>query len=370
MSTVLAISLFAAAVAFLAYTYVVYPLAMRCLARGRKAPVQPDSEMVPLPATVLLSARDADGRLAEKLRELLALPASDGIERICVGLDGAGREAAERLAQEIGSERLEVVGFDAPRGKAAVLADLMPRSSTLALVMLDVRQRIPSGAIGKLLRMLAGDASLAVVSGELVFGKPETADGSAADSYWSFEKKLRAAESAVASVPGATGALYAIRREAATPPPLGTLNDDVLIPMRAVLAGGRCIFVGGAVCYDEPETDLAAELRRKRRTAAGVWQLLRIEPRLLVPWKNPIFVQFLSHKVFRVCTPFACLLAYGALAGIWLPAFFGATALLGVSAVAALLRPKVKHPLVTLAAAPLLLNWTLLLAAFTRPTWR
>ncbi len=370
MPSVLAISLFAAGVAFLLYTYVGYPLAMRVLARFRKAPQEADPAPPPLPATVLLSARDAGGRLPEKIRELLALPPSDGLAKICVGLDGGGREAAVRLAAEIGDARVEVVGFDVPRGKAAVLADLMPRAATPVLVMVDVRQRIPAGAVGRLLRLLAGNPPVAVASGELVFGKPETSDGSAADSYWSFEKRLRAAESAVGSVPGATGALYAIRREAAVPPPPGTLDDDVLIPMRAVLAGGRCIFVGGAACYDVSETDLAAELRRKRRTAAGVWQLLRIEPRLLAPWRNPIFVQFLSHKVFRVCTPFACLLAYGALAGIWMPAFWGATALLGVSAVAAVLRPKVDHPLVTLAAAPLLLNWTLLLAAFTRPSWR
>ncbi len=361
--------LFLLPVVFLLYTYILYPLAIRLLARlfpRPPAPTPPDAPS--LRATAILSALPDAPRLRDKLRELLALPADDGIDAILLGLDGAPQSAADALRAAIPDPRLRIHAYPVPRGKAAVLADLIPLADTPVLLLLDVRQTVPPGAPAALLRALT-TPDVAVASGELVYAAPSSADAASADSYWSFEKKLRAAESAIASVPGATGALYAIRRTAAVPPPPGTLNDDVLIPMRAVMAGGRCLFVAGATCHDAPETDLAAELRRKRRTAAGNWQLLRLEPRLLSPFHNPILIQFLSHKIFRVATPFACLLAYLALIPA-LPLFLAATALLILSMLAALLRRRFPHPLLNLLAAPFLLNLTLLQAAFLPTAWR
>ena len=365
----LASPLFLLPVLFLLYTYLLYPLAIRLLARLRPRPPAPTPPNAPpLRATAILSALPDAPRLREKLRELLALPPSDAIDAILLGLDGAPPADADALRREIPDSRLQIHAFPAPRGKAAVLSDLIPLATTPALLLLDVRQTVPPGAPEKLLHALASP-DVAVASGELIYAPPSSPDAASADSYWSFEKKLRAAESAIASVPGATGALYAIRRSAALPPPPGTLNDDVLIPMRAILSGGRCLFVAGAACHDAPETDLAAELRRKRRTAAGNWQLLRLEPRLLSPFHNPIFIQFLSHKIFRVATPFACLLAYLALIPS-LPLFLAATALLLLSMLAALLRRLFPHPLLNLLAAPFLLNLTLLQAAFLPTPWR
>lgn len=353
---------------FLLYTYLLYPLAIRLLARLFPRPPAPLPDALPLRATAILSALPNAPRLRDKLRELLALPPSDAIDSILLGLDGAPQSAAADLRADFPDTRLHIHAFAVPRGKAAVLADLIPLANTPALLLLDVRQTVPPGAPAALLRALASP-DVAVASGELVYTAPFSADAASADTYWSFEKKLRAAESAIASVPGATGALYAIRRSAAVLPPPGTLNDDVLIPMRAILAGGRCLFVAGAICHDVPETDLAAELRRKRRTAAGNWQLLRLEPRLLSPFHNPIFIQFMSHKIFRVATPFACLLAYLALIPA-LPLFLAATALLLLSMLAALLRRRFPHPLINLLAAPFLLNITLLQAAFLPTSWR
>jgi hypothetical protein len=50
-----------------------------------------------------------------------------------------------------------------------------------------------------------------------------------------------------------------------------------------------------------------AEYGRKVRTLYGNYQLLCQEPGVLLPWRNPIFVQFLSHKVGRLIVPWALL---------------------------------------------------------------
>jgi len=47
------------------------------------------------------------------------------------------------------------------------------------------------------------------------------------------------------------------------------------------------------------------EHRRKVRTLAGNYQLLLLEPRLLVPFANPVWLQFVSHKLGRLVVPYA-----------------------------------------------------------------
>src|SRR5205814_2537873 len=84
--------------------------------------------------------------------------------------------------------------------------------------------------------------------------------------YWNYEKQLRRLESAICSTLGATGAIYALRRSVWRDLPADTILDDVLAPMRAVLAGHRVVFDERAKAYDRTPADSQAESRRKIRT--------------------------------------------------------------------------------------------------------
>ena len=75
--------------------------------------------------------------------------------------------------------------------------------------------------------------------------------------------------------------------------------------MRAVLDGCRIVFEEGAIAYDRASVDAAAESRRKTRTLAGNYQILAQEPRLLIPFVNPVWLQYVSHKVGRLIVPWA-----------------------------------------------------------------
>ena len=98
------------------------------------------------------------------------------------------------------------------------------------------------------------DPRVGGVSGELLIDDGEDPAGADGDSpvaegvglYWRYEKWLRQRESDVRSTLGATGAIYALRRSAWRPLPPGTLLDDVLAPMRAVLQGCRVVFTPAA----------------------------------------------------------------------------------------------------------------------------
>jgi len=148
-----------------------------------------------------------------------------------------------------------------------------------------------------------------VVSGALVYESAEGGAQKGAESYWGYEKFIRRCESRFWAVPGATGALYAIRKELCRPIPENTLVDDVLIPMRAVLDGFRCLFEPSARAFDLPSAHFDQEGIRKRRTLAGIWQICSIEPKILWVSSNPIWFQWISHKYLRLFTPFLVLMA-------------------------------------------------------------
>ncbi len=302
------------------------------------------------------------GGLPRKVGELLELAKREPIREIWVGLDGCTDGTGERVREELGKLNIQcsisnvqvgrgrgesrflnqeakikkqdsisndqypisniqcssgegeggpivyVVEFEKQRGKAAVLNELMGRAGQAIWVMMDARQRVEEGAIGKLLENFA-DPQVGVVSGALVYESAKSGVQKGAESYWGYEKWIRESESRVWAVPGATGALYAIRRELCEPIPENTLVDDVLIPMRAVLKGFRCLFEPSARVFDLPSARFDQEGLRKRRTLAGIWQLMRLEPRIFSPFANPIWFQFISHKFLRLLTPFFVFLA-------------------------------------------------------------
>ncbi len=235
---------------------------------------------------------------------------------------------------------VQILEFEQQRGKAAVLNELMAKAGQPIFVMMDARQRVEPGAIGRLLENFADD-QVGVVSGALVYESAEGGTQKGAESYWGYEKFLRRCESRFWAVPGATGALYAIRKELCRPIPENTLVDDVLLPMRAVIMGYRCLFEPSARVFDLPSACFDKEGARKRRTLAGIWQLMSIEPKISSIFANPIWFQLVSHKFLRLLTPFLVILAYFSLGGLALGAnrtfsilFMAATILIAISCIA------------------------------------
>lgn len=295
-----AAAVFWTSVFLLAYMYVGYPLWVALRARLFPKPVQRGPFMGRF--SVLVACYNEEANIRAKLESLLAQTAIDRLDAIHVGVDGASDRTAD-VARGLGDPRIVVHEFPTRRGKPSVLNNLIPLVRSEVVVMTDARQRIDPPAIERLLACMH-DPSVGVVSGELVF---ESIEGSATASgmgfYWNYEKWIRNNEGRTGSVPGATGALYAIRRSYLKPIPPNTLLDDVAFPMQAVMSGARCVFESGALAFDRPSRDPIQESIRKRRTIAGVFQLIRLFPGWLIPGKNPIWGAYISHKLLRLASP-------------------------------------------------------------------
>jgi cellulose synthase/poly-beta-1,6-N-acetylglucosamine synthase-like glycosyltransferase len=286
---------------FVAYVYAGYPLLLfvcsRVRARGlvTAAPARWPS------LSIVIAARDEARRLPDRLQNLIGLP-YPGDRQIIVVSDGSTDGSVEALKPY--TTQADIVSIERS-GKAAALNAGVAMARHELVVFTDARQTFAEDALIELARPFA-DPSVGAVGGELVLvdgGGSTVVDGMGL--YWRLEKQLRQFESDVDSMVGATGAIYAIRRTLWKPLPAGAILDDVLTPMRCVLSGQRVVFNRRAVAFDSMSRDARSEARRKRRTHAGNWQLPVLEPRLLLPWRNRVWLQYVSHKLGRLMVPYA-----------------------------------------------------------------
>jgi cellulose synthase/poly-beta-1,6-N-acetylglucosamine synthase-like glycosyltransferase len=195
-------------------------------------------------------------------------------------------------------------------GKAAALSAGCAEARHDILVLADARQEWATDALGCLLENFA-DPTVGGASGDLVV---EAAPGvmGGVGLYWRYEKWLRKTESRLHSTVGVTGAICAVRRELFRPIPAGTILDDVYWPLLVVMQGYRVVHDDRARAYDRLPGRALDEFRRKVRTLSGNFQLAARLPSALLPWTNPVWWQFLSHKLARLVVPWALLGALGA----------------------------------------------------------
>ncbi|MBL8331298.1 MAG: glycosyltransferase family 2 protein [Rubrivivax sp.] len=319
--------LFWAAALLVVYTFVGYPLLMAAWARWRPRPLRPQP-WLPRVAVVVVMHNEA-ARARAKLASCLQQDYPADKLQVVVVSDGSNDDTAEQI-RSLHSPRVRLLAFEERRGKAACLNDAVAACDEEVIVFTDARQALNPRAVSHLVETLS-DPTVGAVSGELLFVPEGVREfGQGVDAYWRYEKSIRRSEASVHSVPGATGALYALRRSAFRAISPRTILDDVAIPMQACLDGLRVVFDGRAQAFDQAAAAIEAERRRKVRTLAGNYQLIELMPQLLLPWRNPILLQFVSHKLLRLLAPWAlaaALLASAVLAAQGVPLFAGLLAI-------------------------------------------
>lgn len=289
------------------YTFLGYPLLMAALAHGSKRQPIADletAESFHAGASVVLCVRNAGDRIEMRVRNLLETSFAGPVE-IWIYCDGCTDDTAGRV-RAMGLANVNVVESDRPTGKPAGLNVCIPRCRFPWVVLCDVRQTFAPDAIAKLIARLA-EPSVAAVSGRLEIQASESGGGRGVDLYWKLESWLRETEGQYDSVVGCTGAICAIQRDLFRPLPEDTLLDDVVIPMRLVADGWRVVYEPKALAFDPQTLDPKKERVRKRRTLVGNFQMIERYPMWLLPWRNRLWWQLISHKYLRLLVPWLLL---------------------------------------------------------------
>ena len=286
------------------YIYIGYPVLVWALSKAFSRPVQ--KEQVSPSVTFVVVAYNEEEYIGRKIDNILSLDYPKDKLEIIVGSDGSTDNTNEILDIRSASHQVtkshvgyRVVISKQRRGKVSLLNEIVPEAKGEIIVFSDARQMFDVAALKELVANFADD-SVGCVSGELIF-KEEGASGvgKGVNIYWRYEKWMRKAEGSIHSMIGATGAIYAIRKDLFAPPPKDTILDDVFIPLKIVEQGFRAVFDPEAKAFDKAASTSREEFTRKVRTIAGNFQLFVLCRKLFNPFRSPVAFQFFSHKLLR-----------------------------------------------------------------------
>lgn len=285
------------------YCYGVYPLLVIVLARWFPDPVR-RGESTP-PVSILIPAYNEEKVIAGKIQNTLSLDYPASLREIVVVSDGSS-DATEEIARRYEGRGVKLLAHGQRRGKMRALLDAVAAAHGDILVFSDASGMLRPDALREMAANFA-DSRVGCVCG--YYRSPGLArSGRRGESiYWEYEFAIKRAQSRLGTLLGATGALYAVRRELFTAPPPDTINDDFVIPALVVCRGYRAVLEERAVVDDlDP---CMGDFRSRVRVAAGNWQQLLYARGLLSPRRPLLLWQCVSHKLIRMLVPLLLLAA-------------------------------------------------------------
>jgi cellulose synthase/poly-beta-1,6-N-acetylglucosamine synthase-like glycosyltransferase len=285
----------------LAYSYVLYPLLVGVLARRFGMPVLRDDVLRQV--TIIVTAYNEEICIRAKLDNLAGLEYPRDLIQILVVSDGSS-DSTEEIAAGYEVRPVRVLRIDGRRGKTACQNAGAIAADGEILVFTDATTRLQADAIRAIVRNFA-DPRVGCVGGRLEYvSDVDNMTGSGGEAYWSYETRLRVGESALGSLIGVSGCLYAVRKSAYRPIEPGLISDFA-IAMKIQELGLRTVLEPDARCFEATLEDGARELAMRVRVGVRSLNALVHERRFLNPLKYGWFAwQLWSHKVLRYASPF------------------------------------------------------------------
>lgn len=298
------------------HPYTTFPLSLAALARLRKQPEQPrmyatrpqeSAETASqAPIAVLLCVHNEENVIEGRMRNLIELADQTPGTEILVYTDGSTdntveilRSFGDRITLEVSPERT---------GKTQGMNLLVTKTNARLIVFTDAAVRMNNESLPNMMRHF-DDPDVGCVCGRIVAvsggaNDEITATADTSIKYWAFDALIRRLETKVASVMGAHGPLFAIRRSVHEPAPIEYF-DDFYVSMAVLYNGHRIVQAEDFCGFKAVATRREDEYRRKIRIACQSFHIHRImKPRL--KQQTPL-VRYLyaGHKTLRWLTIFS-----------------------------------------------------------------
>jgi len=315
------------------YHHLGYPLLLKLIARykSKKKPsafkatrgfkCNPQDEALPS-IHIIVPAFNEETVIQQKIDSMGWLDYPDHKLAISIYCDGCNDETVKRAikSQNLFHNRdleLRIINIEENSGKVAIINRAIKESDADLIVFSDASAILGSDTLWRSAQHFIRDPGVAVVTGNysLLTAGVNTDKGSDGESaYWLYQNKVRDLESKLGAVMGVTGAYYAIRREFCETLETDTINDDFILPMRAVELGGKAIFDTEIKIFETEATPLEQDaLRRVRISQGNMQQIFRLKS-LLLPgidlsrfWVSWMFI---SGKFLRVIMPYLLIILY------------------------------------------------------------
>jgi cellulose synthase/poly-beta-1,6-N-acetylglucosamine synthase-like glycosyltransferase len=299
---------FWAACMTLVYVYVLFPIIVRFLSRQFGTAVAESDAL--LSVSIVVTAYNEEKGILAKLENLLAVDYPGDLVDIIVASD-ASNDATDQLVRDCGSNRVQLLRVEGRKGKTNCQNSAAAIARGEIVVFTDATTRLDAQALRALVRRF-GSSDVGCVAGRLMYvSQTDNVTGRGGEAYWDYEIKLRVAESALGSLVGVSGCLYAVRRSAYRPINPGLISDFV-ISMKMREQSLRTVLAVDAICYEDTLNRGTQEMSMRVRVAIRSINALISEWRFLNPFRYGLFAwQLWSHKLLRYASPFLWLIALG-----------------------------------------------------------
>lgn len=292
--------LFWICVSLLAYVYVGYPLLVflvsklfpRQVKRGNVAPK----------VTVLITAFNEEAAIRQKIENTLEIDYPAEKLEIIVASDGS-TDGTDEIVSEFAPSGVKLFRQDGRVGKTMTQNNAMIQTTGEIVLFSDATTDYGRDVLAHVLPPFA-DESVGCVAGRLIYLDSESTNvGKGAQNYWSYETFLKTAESSACSLIGASGCLYAVRREAYEPMYAEACSDFLICTM-LYRKGMRSIFAPEAVCYEHTNRQVDDELKMRVRVISQTFTDLWRNRDMLNPFRSGFYaIELISHKLLRYAVP-------------------------------------------------------------------
>ena len=176
--------------------------------------------------------------------------------------DGLSDDQTPAIVKEFADRGVKLFRQEGRVGKTTTQNNAVAQATGEIILFSDATTMYQPNVLAEMLPSFA-DESIGCVAGKLIYvDAGQTSIGTGAKSYWSYETFIKEAESRACSLIGASGCLYAIRREAYKPM-YPEACSDFLIATVMYEQNLRTVYEPNAICVEETNNQSNKEMLRE-----------------------------------------------------------------------------------------------------------
>ena len=283
------------------HVYFGYPLIILLIATINRKTVLKNDEFEPT-VSLIIAAYNEEDVIEEKIKNSLSLDYAKNKLEIIIFSD-ASTDQTNAIVSRYQNKGIKFIYLPERRGKTAGQNLAVSQATGEIIVFSDANALYRPEAVRKIVRNFS-DRSVGCVCGELVYySEDKSLIGDAESVYWDYEKFIKRQENRAASILGANGSIYAVRRQLFVPLPEDIISDFIE-PFKIIEQGYRVIYEPAALSFEQSTTNFHEEFSRKKRIInRSFYSLLRFKT-FMNPLKYPLLsFQLISHKLLRWLIP-------------------------------------------------------------------
>jgi cellulose synthase/poly-beta-1,6-N-acetylglucosamine synthase-like glycosyltransferase len=290
--------LFWMSIILLVYIYSGYPFVAFCLAKITKKSFRVDESYLPK-VSVILSVYNEEQVIEAKIDNFLALDyPSDRLELVVIS--DCCSDTTDALIRKAADSRIRLFIQTNRSGKTRNLNWGVREACGDILIFTDANSMFAGDAIKKIVRHFI-DPQVSLVSGKSIYSDQE-GRGTSGGVYRRYEDFIKKAESGLAGIVGADGAIYGMSKAMYSPLRPEHINDFIHT-IQVVLAGKIALSDDQVICREKTNEQTGGELRRQTRIMAQSWLIFMSQILPLLRARKFLYIwQIVSHKFLRWLT--------------------------------------------------------------------